>query len=120
MSNTAKKQAEESASMTVVKSAENVPAIVQTPQELSLEQKIHKVEDLVLLIEKHKRLKESQRNLQTFKLANDGASNYLQLRDLNNSTEFKTYNSSVIAEVLEVVKQTLAARIAEIEQQITF
>jgi len=123
MSNAAKKQVEkeEAANMTVVKNAEPVDAvIVEAEPELTLEEKIQKVEDLVMLIDKLRKLKDSQRNLQTFRLAGDGFSNFLQLRDMNNNQEFKTYNSAVISEVLEVVKRNLANKIDEIERQIRF
>lgn len=123
MSNTARKQAEQqdAASMTVVKNEETVDAVIIQPEpELSLEQKIQKVEDLTILIDKLRKLRETYRNLQTFKLSGDGYSNFLQLRDLNNNQEFKTYNAAVIADVLDVVKRTLADRIAEIEARINF
>jgi len=123
MSSTAKKQAEnlDAANMTVVKNEETVDAVIVQPEpELSLEQKIQKVEDLTMLIDKLRKLKETQRNLQTFRLAGDGYSNFLQLRDLNNNQEFKTYNASVIEEVLSVVKHSLAEKISEIESQIKF
>jgi len=126
MSSAARKQSEneDAANMTVVKNQEpSVQPVTSVPTqepELSLEQKIQKVEDLTTLIDKLRKLKETQRNLQTFRLAGDGYSNFLQLRDLNNNQEFKTYNASVIEEVLSVVKHSLAEKIAEIEAQIKF
>ena len=126
MSSAARKQSEneDAASMTVVKnqepSVQPVPSVPTQEPELSLEQKIQKVEDLTTLIDKLRKLKETQRNLQTFRLAGDGYSNFLQLRDLNNNQEFKTYNASVIEEVLSVVKHSLSEKIAEIEAQIKF
>jgi len=129
MSNTAKKQVEEAATMTVVKNEEttlqSVPTVKPVPQddpspELSLEDRIHKVEDLVMLIDKYHKLKESHRNLKTFQLGTDGFTNQLSLRSNTSGFEFKTSNTSVFAEVVAVIEKTLASKIAEIEAQIKF
>lgn len=121
MGNTAKK-INEDATMTVVK---NEPELVEVrivePQpELSLEQKIRKVEDLNVLIDKWHKLQDSARSLQTFKLAGDGNSNQLIFRDMTNGNEFKTFNSAVITRVIGVMRDTLTEKIAEVEDQIRF
>jgi hypothetical protein len=124
MSNTAKKQNEkEAASMTVVKNDEPETfeaKLIEPEPELSLEQKIRKVEDLNLLIDKWHKLRESERSLQTFKLAGDGYSNQLIFRDMTSGQEFKTYNSAVISRVIGVIRDTLAEKLAELETQIRF
>jgi hypothetical protein len=124
MSNAARKQAEteEAATMTVLKNQEEPVqvTVVEPDPELSLDQKIRKVEDLNLLIDKWRKLQESARSLQTFKLSGDGYSNQLTFRDMQNGQEFKTYNSAVINRVIGVIKDTLAEKIAEIEAQIRF
>ena len=119
---------EDAATMTVVKNQEQEvapqtdPVIVPpAPEpELSLEQKISKVEDLTMVIDRWRKLIESRRNLQTFKLSTDGMSNHLRLVDTVSGHEFKTYNTSVISSVLEVIRKTLDDKISEVESQIRF
>lgn len=115
-------QSDESAEMTVVKNQEPVinVVIVEAEPELTLEQKIQKVEDLSMLIDKFRKLRESKRNLETFKLSSDGFSNQVMLRDVNTGHEFKTYHSVVIGRVLDVIKSSLDEKIAEIEEKIRF
>ena len=123
MSNAAKKQVvnEETANMTVVKNEDPIQAtVIEAEPELTLEQKINKVEDLSMLIDKWRKLIDSRRNLQTFKLSTDGMSNNLRLVDTTSGHEFKTYNSAVISRVLEVIRLTLDERISEVEAQIRF
>jgi hypothetical protein len=50
-----------------------------------------------MVIDKWRKLIDSRRNLQTFKLSTDGMSNHLRLIDTASSHEFKTYNSAVIS-----------------------
>ena len=109
--------------MTVVKNdePETVEAkVIEAEPELTLEQKIRKVEDLNLLIDKWHKLRESERSLQTFKLAGDGYSNQLVFRDMTSGQEFKTYNAAVITRVIAVIRDTLAEKLAELEAQIRF
>jgi len=136
MNNTAKKQVEkeEPVNMTVVKNPEPEvapqPAAVLNPivvppapapePELTLEQKISKVEDLTMVIDRWRKLIESRRNLQTFKLSTDGMSNHLRLVDTTSGHEFKTYNTAVISSVLEVIRKTLDEKITEVETLIRF
>ena len=97
------------------------PVIAPPPiPELTLEQKINKVEDLSTVIEKWRKLIESRRNLQSFKLANDGMSNHLRLVDQVTGMEFKTHNTAVIETVLNVIRQTLDGKISDVEDQIKF
>lgn len=94
------------------------PAAV--PAELTLEQRISMVEDLSMLIDKWRKLQESYRNLQSFKIAVDGFSSQFILRDNNSGREFKTSNSAVVSRVMEEVRSILSEKIAEIECQIRF
>jgi len=132
MANTARKisetPVEESASLQVVKNEEpasqpevEFPVVKPAPlPELTLEQRITMVEDLTMLIDKWRKLQESYRNLQSFKIGTDGMSTQFLLRDTSTGREFKTSNSAVVASVIEEVRSTLSARIAEIEGQIRF
>lgn len=92
-----------------------VPPAPAPEPELTLEQKISKVEDLNMVIDRWRKLIESRRNLQTFKLSTDGMSNHLRLVDTASGHEFKTYNTAVISSVLEVIRKTLDEKITEVE-----
>ena len=131
MANTAKKLSEspveESAPMQVVKNDQPAAAAVETPveqpapqPELTLEQRISMVEDLTMLIDRWRKLQESYRNLQTFKIGTDGMSTQIVLRDTTSGKEFKTSNSAVVARILEEIRLTLQGKITEVESQIRF
>jgi hypothetical protein len=131
MSNAAKKQVvnEETANMTVVKNqdqestpVQNAPIVpeVEVVPELSIEEKIQRVEDLTTLIDKRRKLLESRRSLQSFRVAADGFSNQLTLVDMTSHSEFKTYNAAVISRVMEVIRASVEEKLSEIEAQIKF
>lgn len=119
MSNTAKKidaEGNEQAktSLEVVKKEEK--AVAEIP---SLEKRIQKVEDLSMLIEKWRKLTDTQRNLQTFSLGADGMGATVFLRDASGK-EFKTSNTPVVSAVMDEIKTTLDEKIKEVENQIKF
>jgi hypothetical protein len=96
------------------------PVVVkEEPRKLTLDEKIQKVEDLTLLIERFKALAESRRKLQTFHIGADSMSSTIQLRDASGN-EFKTSNSAVITTVIEEMKRTLDLKVREVETQINF
>ena len=99
--------------MTVVK---NEP-VVEQPRKLSLDEKIQRVEDLTLMIDRWRTLSESRRKLQTFQIGADSLSSVILLRDAAGN-EFKTSNSSVITSVIDEMKRTLEAKVREVEEQI--
>ena len=98
--------------LTVVK-----PEPVQAPRKLSLDERIQKVEDLSLLIDRYRILNESRRKLQTFQLGADGLSSSIQLRDAAGN-EFRTSNSAVINTVIDEMKRTLDTKVKEVEDLI--
>ena len=98
--------------LTVVK-----PEPVVVPRKLSLDERIQKVEDLSLLIDRYRILNESRRKLQTFQLGADGLSSSIQLRDAAGN-EFRTSNSAVINTVIEEMKRTLDTKVREVEDLI--
>ena len=98
--------------LTVVK-----PEPVTVPRKLSLDERIQKVEDLSLLIDRYRILNESRRKLQTFQLGADGLSSSIQLRDAAGN-EFRTSNSAVINTVIDEMKRTLDAKVREVEDLI--
>ena len=97
--------------MTIVK---NAP---EEPRKLSLDEKIQRVEDLTLLIDRWRTLNEQRRKLQTFQIGADSLSSVILLRDAAGN-EFKTSNSSVITSVIDEMKRTLDVKVREVEEQI--
>jgi len=98
--------------LTVVK-----PEPVVVTRKLSLDERIQKVEDLSLLIDRYRILNESRRKLQTFQLGADGLSSSIQLRDAAGN-EFRTSNSAVINTVIDEMKRTLDSKVREVEDLI--
>ena len=96
--------------MTIVK-----PEPVVAPRKLSLDERIQKVEDLSLLIDRYRILNESRRKLQTFQLGADGLSSSIQLRDAAGN-EFRTSNSAVINTVIDEMKRTLDSKVHEVKE----
>ena len=122
-SNSAEKNAV--AEVAEVKTVEAVAAPVMTivkneaeePRKLTLDEKIQKVEDLTLMIDRWRTLSESRRKLQTFQIGADSLSSVILLRDAAGN-EFKTSNSSVITSVIDEMKRTLETKVKEVEELI--
>ena len=93
------------------------PEPVIAPRKLSLDERIQKVEDLSLLIDRYRILNESRRKLQTFQLGADGLSSSIQLRDAAGN-EFRTSNSAVINTVIDEMKRTPDTKVKEVEDLI--
>jgi len=87
--------------------------------ELTLDQKIEKVENLKTLIEKRELLETSRKKLNSFVVGTNQFSESIILSDENGNT-FKTSNTEVFTKVVETIKTTLIAKISEIEEQIEF
>jgi hypothetical protein len=98
--------------LTIVK-----PEPVPVPRKLSLDERIQKVEDLSLLIDRFRILNESRKKLQAFQLGADGLSSSIQLRDAAGN-EFRTSNSAVINTVIDEMKRTLDTKVKEVEDLI--
>ena len=111
--------------ITEVKTVEAAAAPVMTivkneaeePRRLTLDEKIQRVEDLTLMIDRWRTLSESKRKLQTFQIGADSLSSVILLRDAAGN-EFKTSNSAVITSVIDEMKRTLDAKVREVEEQI--
>lgn len=103
--------------MTVMKDKDE--RIDEAARKLTLEERIQRVEDLSMMIDRLRNLTESRRKLQTFQIGADSLSSVISLRDANGN-EFKTSNSAVITGVVDVMKRTLDVKIAEVEQNINF
>jgi len=104
------------------KTAEAVPSPVMTVvkneieenRKLTLDEKIQKVEDLTMMIDRWRLLTESRRKLQTFQIGADSLSSVILLRDAAGN-EFKTSNSAVITSVIDEMKRTLDVKVREVE-----
>ena len=121
-SNTAEKQnvaaetvetAHAAPTMTVVKEEK----IEEAARKLTLEERIQRVEDLSMLIDRWKTLNDSRRKLQTFQIGADSLSSVISLRDANGN-EFKTSNSAVINSVIDEMKRTLDTKVHDVEELI--
>jgi hypothetical protein len=99
--------------MTVVREEQ----VEEATRKLTLEERIQKVEDLSMLIERWKTLNDSRRKLQTFQIGADSLSSVVALRDANGN-EFKTSNSAVVTSVIDEMKRTLDIKIHDVESQI--
>jgi len=125
-SNVAEKNTTCAAEVAEVKTVEVAAAPVLTivkdtpeePRKLSLDEKIQRVEDLTLMIDRWRTLNESRRKLQTFQIGADSLSSVILLKDAAGN-EFKTSNSSVITSVIDEMKRTLDGKVKEVEEQIS-
>jgi len=99
--------------MTVVKEEK----VEEAARKLTLEERIQRVEDLSMLIDRWKTLNDSRRKLQTFQIGADSLSSVISLRDANGN-EFKTSNSAVISSVIDEMKRTLDTKVRDVEEQI--
>ena len=99
------------AQMTIVKEE---PVEVR---KLTLDEKIQKVEDLSLMIDRWRTLSDSRRKLQTFQIGADSLSSTILLKD-GAGNEFRTSNSTVISSVIDEMKRTLDVKVREVEELI--
>ena len=98
--------------MTIVKDE------VEAPRKLTLDEKIQKVEDLTLMIDRWRTLSDSRRKLQTFQIGADSLSSTILLKD-GAGNEFRTSNSTVITSVIDEMKRTLDVKVKEVEEMIS-
>ncbi len=110
---------EEKAVMEVVKTELSNSAKLGENAILSLEKRIQKVQELNIIIDKWRKLQEARKNLNEFKLGNDGMNSTIIIRDAA-GREFKTSQSIVFTTVLQTVQQVIDEKIAETEVQIDF
>jgi hypothetical protein len=86
-------------------------------RKLTLDEKIQKVEDLSLMIDRWRTLSDSRRKLQTFQIGADTLSSTILLKD-GAGNEFRTSNSTVITSVIDEMKRTLDVKVREVEELI--
>jgi hypothetical protein len=87
-------------------------------RKLTLDEKIQKVEDLSLMIDRWRTLSDSRRKLQTFQIGADSLSSTILLKD-GAGNEFRTSNSTVITTVIDEMKRTLDVKVREVEEMIS-
>ena len=87
--------------------------------ELTLEQRIEKVENLKILIEKREILEESRKKLNAFVVGSPQFGENIKLTD-ENGNNFQTSNTEVFTKVIDTIKTTLVEKIKEIEQEVQF
>ena len=87
--------------------------------QLSLDQKIEKIENLKTLIDKRDKLEISRKKLGSFVVGTNQFNENIVLTDESGNT-FKTSNSEVFTKVVDAINETLIAKIREIENQIEF
>ena len=87
-------------------------------RKLTLDEKIQKVEDLSLMIDRWRTLSDSRRKLQTFQIGADSLSSTILLKD-GAGNEFRTSNSTVITSVIDEMKRTLDVKVREVEEMIS-
>jgi len=106
-----------------VETVQEIIKIVEIPAppkpQLTLEQKIERIENLKTLIEKREKLEASRKKLTSFVVGANQFSECIVLTDENGNT-FKTSNTEVFTKVVEAINNTLVTKITEIEQQIEF
>ena len=95
-----------------------VPSPTPVP-ELTLEQKIEKVENLKLLIEKREILEDSRKKLNAFVIGSPQFGENIKLTDEHGNT-FQTSNTEVLTKVITTIKDTLIDKIKDIEKEIQF
>ncbi len=101
-----------------VKASETI--VLDAPKkELTLDQKIEKVENLKILIEKREKLEESRKKLSSFVVGSNQFSEKIVLTD-DRGNSFNTSNSEVFTKVVGTINETLITKISEIEKQIEF
>jgi hypothetical protein len=87
----------------------------EKPQVESLEDRLHRLNQLFDLQQKHTRLSGSLQKLNEFKLKKTDENVTLRISDVNRSSDFSTSNPDVIKEVLDFIKVTIEKKKKEIE-----
>jgi len=118
--NEVKDNAEKTPIVDTSKEVEKVSVPTPPPvPELTLEQKIEKVETLKMLIEKREILEESRKKLNAFVIGSPQFGESIKLTDEHGNT-FQTSNTEVLTKVIATIKETLVEKIKEIEKNIKF
>lgn len=101
--------------MTVIKEE---PKPVQ-PKELTLEERIHKVENLQLMVSKRQRLLQTRIDLERFQISSNDFNCSMSLKDSDGNT-FTTSFTPGIKKVVDFLKTSFDESIKTVEVQIKF
>jgi len=98
---------------------EPVPPAPELKKELTLMERILKVENLQLVIEKRGKLVQTRSELERFQMASNDFNCSMRLNDSDGNV-FTTSFTPGIKKVIEFLKSSFDASIAETEEKITF
>lgn len=107
--------AAEKTALTVVKAEPKAEA----PKDLTLEQKIHKVENLQLVVTKRAKLVSTRQELDRFQVSSNDFNCKMQLSDSDGNT-FTTNFTPGIKKVIDFLKASFDASIVDVENKIKF
>ena len=99
-----------------------IPAVVvelPKPKELTLEDKIRKVENLQLIVNKRARIVEVRSELDRFQISSNDFNCKLRLTD-SDGNQFDTSFTPGIKKVIEFLKDQFEESLRQIEEQISF
>ncbi len=89
------------------------------PKDLTLEERIRKVQDLTDLIEKRNRFLDAKLKLNSFNLKREETTTKVTISD-QQGNQFMTSHTEAIGKILEVLKESIGKGMAETEAKIQF
>lgn len=93
--------------------------VVEQKVELTIEDKIQKLDDLNNLVEKRNRLKESANKLKSFDLKREAHSTEITLTD-ESGNRFKTSNTKAVESFIRMTEQVIFEELTSVESKIQF
>jgi hypothetical protein len=104
----------------VAKTPEVVPEVKKVvPKELTLQEKINKIENLQLVVEKRERLVTTRAELEKFQISSNDFNCSLRLNDSDGNVFTSSFTPGV-KKVIDFLKSSFDESIAEVETRITF
>lgn len=104
--------------VSAIKTEQPSPA-PEPPRELTLEEKIQRVENLQLLVTKRSRIIATRGELDRFQISSNDFNCALDLTD-SDGNKFRTTFTPGVKKVVEFLKRSFDESIQEVEQQIQF
>jgi len=89
------------------------------PKELTLEERIHKVENLQLMVNKRQKLLQTRIELEKFQISSNDFNCSMNLKD-SDGNSFQTSFTPGIKKVIDFLKSSFDASIKDVEVQIKF
>lgn len=91
--------------------------IAEAPKAPTLEEQREKVRKLTLLFDKEQKLRDTKRNLESFKISRDETTSLLNLSDGKNAS-FKTHSPTLIKQVIALVLSECEAMLTDTANEI--